>query len=59
MKELIVVDWGNLPGNQRKYKVSPILSSGVTFFSKRNSYDVEDLDNVLKDAVNYHWELNY
>ena len=35
-----------------------ILSSGVTFFSKRNSYNFEDLNDFLKDAVNYHWEFD-
>ena len=58
VKELLTVDWCDLPNDPRSYEVPPILYTKVTLLSKRNSYDLEDVNEFLKDAVDCHWELD-
>ena len=58
VKELLAVDWCYLPDDTRQYVIPPILFSKVTLLSKRNSYDLEDVNEFLRDAVHCHWELD-
>ena len=58
VRELLSIDWNFIVDDPRKYEVPPILSSKVKFLSKRNSYDLENLNDFLKDAVHCHWELD-
>ena len=58
MKELLDVDWCHLHHDHRTYNVPPIMASKVTLLSKRNSYDLEDSNEFLREAVGVHWELD-
>jgi len=58
VKELLAVDWCYLPDDTRQYDIPPVLFSKVTLLSKRNSYDLEDVNVFLKDAVDCHWEFD-
>ena len=58
VKELLDVDWCHLLHDHRTYNVPPIMASKVTLLSKRNSYDLEDSNEFLRDAVGVHWELD-
>ena len=58
VKELLSVDWCYLQGDPRTYDVPAILPSKVTLLSKRNSYDLEDLNDFIREAVDLHWELD-
>ena len=58
VKELMTVDWSYLPNDPRVYEVPPILYTKVTLLSKRNSYDLDDVNEFLRDAVDCHWELD-
>ena len=55
MKELLAIDWNFILEDPRKYEVPPILSSRVKKLSKRNSYDLEDVNEFLRDAVHYYY----
>ena len=54
----MTVDWSYLPNDPRVYEVPPILYTKVTLLSKRNSYDLDDVNEFLRDAVDCHWELD-
>jgi len=58
VKELLSVDWCFLQGDPRTYDVPAILPSKATLLSKRNSYDLEDLNDFIREAVDVHWELD-
>ena len=58
VRELLSIDWNFIVDDPRKYEVPPILSSKVKILSKRNSYDLENLNEFLRDAVHCHWELD-
>ena len=55
---MLVGDWSYITGDPRNYEIPPILASKVKFLSKRNSYDLEDVNDFLKEAVDNCWELD-
>ena len=40
------------------FSIGRLMASKVTLLSKRNSYDLEDSNEFLREAVGIHWELD-